>query len=128
MTQKQPDTGSESESKLDALFADARSNPEPVPDGLLKAVFGDAQRFQPKAPVGRQKRAAFRWNVPNVGALFSGWSLTAGLTACLVAGVLVGYVGPDQVTSVTSILIGDETAEISMSNGLFSLDDLLYEG
>jgi hypothetical protein len=111
---------------LDALFSAARAAP-PVPSQALMArVMADALAEQPNpvaagAVTAPARRVRF-WEP--LAALFGGIGPLAGMGGAAVAGLLIGYVQPTGLASVSDVFLGATLDSIQL---MPSLDPLLDE-
>lgn len=112
---------------LEDFFEAGRQARSEVDPDLLARILQDAEEAQP-APVtlgasrssGSSARGGF-WQ------LFGGWPSAGLLTACLVAGVSLGYSTPENLGSLTETILSSVGLDAS-GNYSLSLDGLLVEG
>lgn len=113
----------------DLLAARAQTMPAavPVPDALMARILADAAREQPRPVALAPQRAAPQrltlWQA--ISDMFGGAGVLAGLATAACAGVYLGAVQPDAITSVTLALSGGSVVE--QLDFMPSIDWLLIE-
>lgn len=112
---------------LDHLLA-SRARPVPVPDALMARIMADAAREQPRPfafapPAAKAPAKLTLWQA--ISDMFGGGGVLAGLATAACAGVYLGAVQPEMITSVTSALSG--TSAVDQLDFMPSIDALLVE-
>lgn len=107
--------------ELEALFAEARAA-APVPDEALAArILADADRVLAERairPAPRRPRRTAPLGI--LLATLGGWRAIAGLATATIAGVWLGFAGPETVTDgIDQALWSDMSAQAS-----YTLEDL----
>lgn len=88
---------------LDALFAQAREA-APLPDvDFMARLVAEAERLQPapKAPAPAPRPARKTGLIARFAALLGGAAAVAGLGTAAMAGLVIGYVQPDSLVTLT---------------------------
>lgn len=101
------------ESDLDALFAEARSNQTLPSDHLAARIMADAAAMQPR-PVragGRPYRSRPGLFLGRLSALLGGDGALAGVSLALGIGVVAGIVQPAPVAALTTVFLADARIE-----------------
>lgn len=116
------------EQDLDDLFAEARRQTS-LDSGLLMArILEDAAALQPKQAVSLQRRSApvklGFWS--QVALALGGKGVLAGLGTAAAAGVMLGFVQPASITSVTDLLFTQ--TPLDQVDLLPGIDAILTEG
>lgn len=112
---------------LDALFTAARANSPAPSDALMARVLADALEHQPQArpmtnpPAPAPQRGGF-WHA--LLSLFGGAGAMAGMGGAAVAGLLIGYVQPTGLASLSDALLGGTVDTVQL---MPSVDPLLNE-
>ncbi|MEO1539644.1 MAG: hypothetical protein AAFU59_04630 [Pseudomonadota bacterium] len=95
------------ERELSAFFdAARRARPEPSAD-LMSRILADAAAEAPiehEAIAAQPKRSGGRWRLRDLMRI--GWQAGASAAACMVAGMWIGYAGPDFVPALSDATLG----------------------
>ena len=89
---------------LDALFAQARNSPDRPGDAFMACLLADAETQQPapKALAPQAALAPARTSlVRRFVALLGGAAAVAGIGTAAMAGLVIGYVQPDPILTLT---------------------------
>lgn len=113
---------------LDHLFAEAREQVPIECSDLLAKVFADATQLQPQRAALAPQRPVMQtlglWD--RLAASLGGKGVLAGLGTVAVAGVLIGFVQPSQLTAMTDTFFAQVPLdEIELLPGI---DAILIEG
>jgi hypothetical protein len=115
---------------LDALFDQARACPEPAGPEFMARVLADAERLQPAprgaehtVPVRGRSAVARRGWLARLSQALGGAAVVAGIGSAAMAGLVVGYVQPDALVSLTdSYSLAAEADGLDLMPGY----DMLY--
>lgn len=114
------------EQDLDDLFAEARAQVLPENTGLLARVLADAEQNMPQQVVRARvvSRGPGFW--AQVAAVLGGKGVLAGLGTAAVAGVMIGFVQPASLSTVTDLILAETPLdEVDLLPGI---DAILTEG
>ena len=111
-------------SELDDLFAQARSEPPRLPEGLSARILADADTVQTalrqparaKAPSGQ---AGF---LARLRGVFGGGMPLAGGVLAGVAGLVIGYLQPEALSGLSAVLASEAASvEVELMPGFEAL-------
>lgn len=111
--------------ELEALFSAARAAEPDPSEALVARIVADAEAEADRreaaaaAVADRPRRAGLR---ATLAAVFGGWPSLAGLSAAALAGLLVGYVAPDTLQTVSGGYLGGE------DSSAYGIEDLADPG
>lgn len=111
--------------ELDALLSEARAIPPAPSDALMARVLADAVAHQPRPSatiVPPAPRRLGPWQT--LVSMFGGAGALAGMGGAAVAGLLIGYVQPTGLASLSDALIGGAVDTVQL---MPSVDPLLNE-
>lgn len=111
---------------LDDLFAQARADQPAPSDALLARIAADAVTWQPDpAPAPRRSLLAEFFET------LGGWPALGGLATATVAGVYLGFVQPELLSTTGAAPAATETTGEDLADafsfGLFPDDTLFFE-
>ncbi len=100
----------EEQKTLDNLFAAARLRPVEPSEALMARVLADAFAEQTKAVAPPVLAAKGNWWLGGLASVFGGFGGLAGVGGAAVAGLVLGFVQPANVTYLADALLGPETS------------------
>ncbi len=105
------ETDRETEKRLEALFAQARSEPEEPDAALMVRVLGDAFAEQAAiaVPDDRMTRVRRGWGL---WAALGGWPAMGGLATAAVAGLWIGFSPTLGVGDALGTVVGGRTDDV----------------
>ncbi len=105
---------------LEALFVEARLNAPQPSDGFMARLMTDAEAAQPR-PVIRQTRGFWSKMFGAIG----GAVVVAGMGSAAMAGLVIGYVQPDEMLQLSETigLSTNEQIEVLPSFDIFLTDE-----
>ncbi len=112
--------------EMEALFGDAQSTAPTPSDEMMARIMADAAAHASKPaglPASRSRNGGIMMAVL---AAIGGWKPAAGLAFATIAGVMIGYVAPEALDTVTSGTF--LSADSAVDDFLPTFDDLLSEG